>query len=51
MLGYWLAYQVEGEGEQLAAQLLPVTALVGGVIGLIAGRRVSAARAGPDPVS
>lgn len=51
MMGYWLAYQVEGEGEFLAAQLLPVTALVGGVVGLLVGRRVSAAREGPAPPS
>ncbi len=38
ILGYWLAYQVEGAGRLLAAQLLPVTALVGAVIGLIASR-------------
>ena len=39
MLGYWLAYQVEGEGEALKAQLLPVSALVGAVIGWIVARR------------
>ena len=38
MLGYWLAYQVEGGVRLLFAQLLPVSALVGAVIGLIAGR-------------
>ncbi len=38
MLGYWLAYQVEGGGRLLAAQLLPVSALAGTVIGLVAGR-------------
>ena len=38
MLGYWMAYQVEGEGESLAAQLLPVSALVGAVIGLLTAR-------------
>ncbi len=43
MLGYWLAYQVEGGGRLLAAQLLSVTALAGAVTGLVAahlhGRR------------
>ncbi len=34
MLGYWLAYQVEGEGRALAAALLPVTAVLGSVAGL-----------------
>ena len=38
MLGYWLAYQVVGEGQDLAAQLLPATALIGSVIGWIGGR-------------
>lgn len=39
MLGYWLAYQIEGEGRALAAQLLPAAALVGAVIGWFVGRR------------
>jgi hypothetical protein len=38
MLGYWLAYQVEGEGKLLAAQLLPVTAITGAVLALLIGR-------------
>lgn len=38
MLGYWMAYQIEGEGRLLAAQLLPVTGLVGAVIGLLVAR-------------
>ena len=42
MLGYWLAYQVEGEGQRLAAQLLPATALMGSVIGWIGGRSADA---------
>jgi len=35
MLGYWLAYQVEGAGRLLAAQLLPATALLGAVLGFL----------------
>lgn len=38
MLGYWLAYQVVGEGQDLGAQLLPVTALLGSVIGWMGAR-------------
>jgi hypothetical protein len=38
MLGYWLAYQVEGGGRGLAAQLLPAVALVGAVAGLVVAR-------------
>lgn len=38
MLGYWMAYQVEGEGEKLLAQLLPVAALVGAVAGMLIAR-------------
>jgi hypothetical protein len=38
MMGYWLAYQVEGEGQALAAQLLPATAVVGSVIGFLVAR-------------
>ncbi len=38
MLGYWLAYQVEGEGRALAAQLLPVTAVLGSTVGWIVAR-------------
>ncbi len=38
MLGYWLAYQVEGGGESLMAQLLPVSGLMGAVIGLLVAR-------------
>ena len=38
MLGYWLAYQVEGEGQRLMAQLLPVTGLAGSVVGLLVAR-------------
>lgn len=45
MLGYWLAYQVAGEGEELAAQLLPVSAVVGSICGWIAAR---SRRAGPE---
>ena len=50
MLGYWLAYQVEGEGKVLAAQLLPVTAVIGSVLGLLVARlrtRSSDDRDGP----
>jgi hypothetical protein len=50
MLGYWLAYQVVGEGEALAAQLLPVTALVGSIVGWIAARtRLGPADSGEPP--
>lgn len=35
MLGYWMAYQIEGEGRRLDAQLLPLTAVVGCVIGYL----------------
>lgn len=38
MLGYWLAYQVAGEGQDLVAQLLPATAVLGSVVGWIGGR-------------
>lgn len=38
MIGYWMAYQVEGEGRGLLAQLLPATALLGSVLGLLAAR-------------
>ena len=50
MLGYWLAYQVEGEGQALTAQLLPATALVGSVIGFLVARwRVGADEPGGPP--
>jgi len=49
MLGYWMAYQVESEGQALAAQLLPVTALVGSVIGVLVARRRAAASGRDDP--
>jgi len=49
MLGYWLAYQVEGEGQALVAQLLPVTAVMGSILGLVVGRFRSAASQRPDP--
>ena len=38
MLGYWMAYQLEGGGRSLDAQLLPLTAVVGAVIGFAAAR-------------
>jgi len=38
MLGYWMAYQLEGEGRRLEAQLLPLTAVVGSVIGYVVAR-------------
>jgi len=38
MLGYWMAYQIEGEGRSLGAQLLPLTAVVGSVIGFLLAR-------------
>ena len=38
MIGYWLAYQLEGGGRRLDAQLLPLTAVVGAVIGFAAAR-------------
>ena len=49
MIGYWLAYQVVGEGELLAAQMLPVSALVGSVLGWIVGRRSASTAEGGDP--
>ena len=49
MLGYWLAYQVEGEGQALIAQLLPVTALVGSVLGLLVARFRVAPNGSKDP--
>ena len=48
MLGYWLAYQVEGEGQALVAQLLPVTGVIGGVLGLLVGRLRVGASERPD---
>lgn len=41
MVGYWLAYQVEGAGRLLAAQLLPATALLGAVIGFLVSHLAS----------
>jgi hypothetical protein len=41
MLGYWMAYQIEGEGRGLAAQVLPATALLGSVLGLLAARFIA----------
>lgn len=38
MLGYWMAYQIEGGGRRLDAQLLPLTAVVGSVIGYLLAR-------------
>ncbi len=38
MLGYWMAYQLEGGGRRLEAQLLPLTAVVGSVIGFVVAR-------------
>lgn len=38
MLGYWLAYQVAGGGTRLVNALLPVSAVLGSVIGMILGR-------------
>ena len=35
MLGYWMAYQLEGGGRRLEAQLLPLTAVVGSVVGYL----------------
>jgi len=35
MLGYWMAYQLEGGGRRLEAQLLPLTAVVGSVAGYL----------------
>ena len=49
MLGYWMAYQVEGEGQLLAAQLLPVTGLVGSVVGLLVARLKTGRDGGADP--
>lgn len=49
MLGYWLAYQVVGEGQSLAAQLLPVTGLMSAVVGCAVGRARSSSSDGLDP--
>lgn len=50
MLGYWLAYQVEGDGQDLAAQLLPVTAVLGSILGLLVARiRTSPSDPGDAP--
>ena len=49
MLGYWLAYQVAGGGQALAAQLLPVTAVVGSVLGLLGARIRASSDPSPDP--
>lgn len=38
MIGYWLAYQTEGAGRLLTAQLLPATSLLGAVIGFLLAR-------------
>lgn len=38
LLGYWMAYQVEGRGATLAAQLLAASALVGYFGGLVLAR-------------
>lgn len=38
LLGYWMAFQVEGRGSTLAAQLLAATALVGCFAGLLLAR-------------
>jgi hypothetical protein len=35
MLGYWMAYQLEGGGRRLEAQLLPLTAVIGAVLGYL----------------
>jgi hypothetical protein len=35
MLGYWLAYQLEGGGRRLDAQLLPMTAVIGSIVGFL----------------
>jgi len=49
MLGYWMAYQVEGGGEALAAQILPVTGLVGSIVGVLVARLKSPAGSRDDP--
>lgn len=49
MLGYWLAYQVVGEGQDLAAQLLPATALLGSVGGWIGARFQESPEDSADP--
>lgn len=49
MLGYWLAYQVVGEGQNLAAQLLPATALLGSVAGWIGERFRKSPEDAADP--
>ncbi len=51
MLGYWMAYQVTGEGRRLAAQLLPATALVGSVLGGVAVRLAARRGARGEPPS
>jgi len=49
MLGYWLAYQVVGEGQDLAPQLLPATALLGSVVGWIGARLRESPEESADP--
>jgi len=41
LIGYCSAGQIEAARESLAAQLLGVTALAGGIVGLIVGRRLA----------
>ncbi len=38
LLGYWLSHQFANAGELLAAQLMAVTALLGGIVGLAVER-------------
>ena len=38
MLGYWLAYQMEGGGTRVANAALPVSAVLGSAAGLLAAR-------------
>ena len=40
MLGYWLAYQIESPADSIRAQLLPVSGIVGFVIGVLIGKWV-----------
>lgn len=40
LVGYCSSGQIEAATDSLAAQLLGVTALAGGIVGLIAGRRL-----------
>ena len=50
MIGYCSSGQIEASAESLAAQLLGITALTGGIVGLIVGRRMEGGEES-DPAS